>query len=90
MSIAEHEQRIRALEAAVIELKSNVPAPDDDWNDMGGDGGILETDHPLLPGIPPKESKRLKARVSVVQRGRRDLGLSATEWVNLCLGEADE
>jgi len=90
MSIAEHEQRIRALEAAVVELKSYVSAPDSDRNDTGADSAILDTDHPLLPGIPPKESKRLKARLSVVQRGRRDFGLSLTEWISLCLGEADE
>lgn len=90
MSIAEYERRIRALEAAVIDLKSNVPASDADQIDRGGDGVSLETDHPLLPGIPPKESKRLQARLSVVQPGRRDLGLSSTEWVRLCLGEADE
>ena len=90
MSIAEHERRIQALEAAVIELKSNVSASDTDQIDRGGEDVRLETDHPLLPGIPPKESKRLQAKLSVVRPGRRDLGLSSTEWVRLCLGEADE
>jgi hypothetical protein len=89
MSSAEHEQRIRALEAAVIELKSHLPAPNADRKQIVDDGVISETDHPLLPGIPPKASKRLKAKLSVVRRGRRDLGLSTTEWANLYLGEAD-
>lgn len=90
MSIAEHERRIRALEAAVIELKSKVPAPNADRTHTSADSVILGIDHPLFPGVPPRESKRLKARLSVVQRGRRDVGLSSNEWVSLCLGEADE
>lgn len=90
MSIAKHEQRIRALEAAVIELNSNVPAADAERNDRESDAEILLTEHPLVPGVPAKGSTRLKARLSVVQRGRRDLGLSTTEWSSLDLGEADE
>jgi hypothetical protein len=90
MSIAEHEQRIRALEAAVIELKSKVPARDADWSDIGVGGTIMDAEHPLTRGVPPTGSKRLQAKLSVVRRGRRDLGLSTTEWVSLYLGEADE
>ena len=90
MSIAEHEQRIRALEAAVIELESRVPARDADRSGIGVDGAIMDAEHPLTPGVPPKGSKRLQAKLSVVQRGRRDLGLSTTEWASLYLGEADE
>jgi hypothetical protein len=90
MSIAEHEQRIRALEAAVVELKSKVANGDANRNDNGGDAAISQTEYPLVPAVPPKASKRHKARLSVIQQGRRDLGLSTTEWSTLDLGEASE
>jgi len=90
MSIAEHEQRIRALEAAVVELKSKVADADAHRNDNGGDALILQTEHPLVPGVPPKASKRHKARLSVIQQGHRDLGLSMTECSALDLGESSE
>jgi hypothetical protein len=90
MSIAEHEQRIRALEVAVDELRSHLPAADADRAQRSNHDVILATEHPLVPGVPPKESKRLRARLTMVERGRCDLALSPTQWNSLHLGEADE
>lgn len=73
MSIAQHEQRIRTLEAAVIDLKSRVSDPDGDRNGRSRDDVIFDIEHPLLPGIPPKESMRVPATLSLVQRGRQNV-----------------
>lgn len=90
MSIAEHEERIRALEAAVTELKSQLPA-DEANHSSGLDEGVIQgTDHPLVPGVPPKQSVLLRAKVAAVQEGPSDFGLSPAEWSRLDLRNADE
>lgn len=90
MAIVEREQRVRALEAAVIELRSKVPVPNREQSNVDGENMIMDVKGPLIPCFPPKGSKCLPARIRVVQGGRRILSSSSTELVCLSLGDAHE
>jgi hypothetical protein len=89
MSIAEHEQRIRALELAVTDLTSRQRPSESRHARDSDDDLVSDVDHPLVPAVPPKQVKRLRANVTVIQPGARDLGLSTTQWASLNIEETD-
>jgi hypothetical protein len=90
VSITAYEQRLQALEAVVADLRSKQSAREVDRTCGVTDDLIPDVDQPLVPAVPPKQSSRLRARLSCVQPGPRSLGLSQAEWAALNLGEADE
>ncbi len=90
MSTSENEQRIQSLEMAVFQLQSSLGLPQAGRSNIGDDEVEGEGEYPLIPGVPPKESKRFRAHVSVLRSGRRDLGLSKAEWTSLGLEEDDD
>ena len=90
MSIAEYEQRIRALEAAVVELRNRVPTSITDSNALDADAIMENVECPLVPSVPTAESQRIRARLSSIRIGRHDLALSTREWAGLDLGDVGE
>ena len=79
MSMAELEQRIQALEATVDLLQSKMPHQNDEAAGIDSNDVISGTELPTMLGVPPKESGRLRAKITVVVDGPRDLGLSPSE-----------
>lgn len=91
MSIAAYEQRLQALEAAVADIRSQQSARDADRTCRPTDDDLTpDVDHLLVPAVSPKQRLRLPAKLSRVEAGPRNLGLSQAEWAALNIGEADE
>ena len=90
VSIASYEQRLQVLEAAVADLRSQQSAPEVERTCRLTGDVIPDVDQPLVPAVPPKRSLRLRAKLSCVQLGPLNLGLSQAEWAALNCGEADE
>lgn len=90
MSTAAYEQRIQALEAVVADLRSRQSAREADRTRATHDDLAPQVEEPLVPAVPPKQSRRLRARVACVHEGPRDLALSPAEWAALNLQESDE
>lgn len=90
MSTATHEQRLQALEAAVAELRSQQSAGQTDRSAGPLDGLPKDAEKPFVPGVPPKNAMRLRARLASVGPAPRGLGLSQSQWAALSLEEADE
>jgi type II secretory pathway pseudopilin PulG len=90
MSMATYEQRLQALEAAIADLRSEQSARQTDRSAAPLDGLPPGAEQPLVPGVPPKNAMRLRARLTSVEPAPRGLGLSQSEWAALKLEEADE
>jgi hypothetical protein len=89
MSMAAYEQRLQALEAAVADLRSQQSARETGRSGRPLDGLPPDAEQPLVPGVPPKDVMRLRARLTSVESAPQGLGLSQSEWGALCLEEAD-
>jgi type II secretory pathway pseudopilin PulG len=90
MSTATHEQRLQALEAAVADLRSQQSAGQTDRSGGPLDGLPPDAEQPLVPGVPPKNAMRFRAKLASVGPAPRGLGLSQSQWATLNLEEADE
>ncbi|MGO8747834.1 MAG: hypothetical protein ACLQNE_17815 [Thermoguttaceae bacterium] len=90
MSMATHEQRLQALEAAVADLRSQPSARETNRCDEPLDDLPRDAEQPLVPGVPPKNAIRLRAKLASVEPAPQGLGLSQSEWAALYLEEADE
>lgn len=90
MSTVTYEQRIQALEAAIADLTLRQSSNQSD-RDCAAHGDLaLDIEQSLVPAVPPKQSKRLLARVVAVHEGPRSFGLSDSEWTALNCRESDE
>ena len=87
MSIAAYEQRLQALEMAVADLRSQQSARQVDRTSGPTDDLTPDADQPLVPAVPPKHLSRLRARLSCVQPGPRNLGLSPPNGLRCSLGK---
>jgi len=90
MSTVTHEQRLQALEAAIADLRSQQSTGQTDRSDGPLDGLPHDAEQPLVPGVPPKNAMRLRAKLASVGPAPRGLGLSQSQWATLNLEEADE
>jgi len=89
MSMAAYEQRLQALEAAVADLRSQQSAQAD--RSVGPlDDLPHDAEQAFVPGVPPKNAMRVRARLTGVEPAPRGLGLSPSEWASLNIEEADE
>ncbi len=90
MSSATHEQRLQALEAAVAELRSQQSAGQTDRSGGPLDGLPKDAEKPFVPGVPPKNAMRLRAKIVSVGSAPHGLGLSQSQWATFNLEEVDE
>jgi hypothetical protein len=90
MSTVTYEQRIQALEAAVADLTLQQSSKQADRVCAAHGDLTLDIEHPLTPAVPPKQSRRLRARVVAVHEEPQGFGLSETEWTALNCRESDE
>ena len=79
-----------SAKAAVADIRSQQSARDADRTCRPTDDLTPDVDHLLVPAVPPKQLSRLPAKLSRVEAGPRNLGLSQAEWAALNIGEADE
>lgn len=77
--LAEHEQRIAALETQVARLLDGRTRTDE-----------LETEQPMTLNAPPKQEIQTRGKILWARRAAEDLALSNEEWDSLRAGEGDE
>lgn len=90
MSTVTYEQRLQALEAAVADLRSQQSVRQTDRSGGPLDGLPPDAEQPFVPGVPPKNTVRLRAKLIGLEPAPQGLGLSERQWAALNLEESDE
>ncbi len=94
MTVAQFEERLLALEQAVVRLEEKVgppaPPPTNGAPDGPDEDEIIDgVEFDFVPNVPPKETFVLKGVIVSIEPGRQDLALSPEEWDSLFLERDD-